>query len=661
MCFNYKAMKINNVVGVKGGIANFRLSNSNIAFTRKLKKDEEKEYSNAIMRAYDYLGIQNRALIIHGPSFPADKKTGIDTKIGSPYAQKEFAHFAKLHGFTDFQVGPGGKHNLNDNSPYTSSVYEKDVRLLNPVELTTNSFANILSKKELKEFTYAPKKTKAQFVRADYDEASEISNALIFRAWENFQEKLGANDPKAKKLNEEYKQFQEDKKYWLDDYAVANMIAYEYKTDYYPVWDKKDQDIFTPAQAERYAQIQQDYAKNIELYKFGQFLLDKQAKMNKETSEIAYIDDLIVAQSNLDVLKNKDIFLEGWCIGARGGGVKNSPQLWGFPLYDPKKLFNEDGSLGVAGKYIKEKLQNSLVASSNIRIDHAMGLVNPWVYRPDSVNYIQDVDDEGNNIEYPDKHNMTGNFLEHLDIEGKENYLRIIPEIVLPTMRENGVDPNKVVWEDLGDRTAPFDRIFREQEHLTGISGLLWKKSSDAQPNNWSYIGCHDNATAQEMADMEEYKKKSCWNSQYLADRLRCDPYKYPEHEELKNKIESSPMELVKAKFSDLMRASDKIQISFSDFFGLGERYNTPGTEGNHNWTLRLPTDWEDKYYNSLTKDSFALNMPEILETAIQSKVDEEVSVEYKDYEETMAFAQPLMDELKHWSKVLKEPEQSET
>ena len=97
------------------------------------------------------------------------------------------------------------------------------------------------------------------------------------------------------------------------------------------------------------------------------------------------IGDLIVAQSNLDVLKNKDIFLSGWSIGVRNGGIKNSPQLWNFPLYDPMQLFNEDGSLGPAGKYIKEKLENALIASSNIRIDHVMGLVNPWVYDADNL------------------------------------------------------------------------------------------------------------------------------------------------------------------------------------------------------------------------------------------------------------------------------------
>ena len=71
-------------------------------------------------------------------------------------------------------------------------------------------------------------------------------------------------------------------------------------------------------------------------------------------------------------------------IGCKYGGPLNSPQLWGIAMPDPNKLFNKDGSLGPSGEFIKAKLQNALSGAQSIRIDHAMGLVNPYIYKPSS-------------------------------------------------------------------------------------------------------------------------------------------------------------------------------------------------------------------------------------------------------------------------------------
>ena len=44
-------------------------------------------------------------------------------------------------------------------------------------------------------------------------------------------------------------------------------------------------------------------------------------------------------------------------MGCPNGG-EYGPQLWNIPVLDPKKLFNDDGSLGDAGLYMKKKLKN---------------------------------------------------------------------------------------------------------------------------------------------------------------------------------------------------------------------------------------------------------------------------------------------------------------
>ena len=93
------------------------------------------------------------------------------------------------------------------------------------------------------------------------------------------------------------------------------------------------------------------------------------------------------------------------------------------------------------------------------------------------------------------------------------------------------------------------------------------------------------------------------------------------------------------------------------DFFGINKSYNTPGTSGGDNWTLRLNPDFKDTYYKSLENNDWAINMPEILHTAVQAKFDEDVSKNYKPYWETKAQIDPLLDRLNHWSEILKEEE----
>ena len=91
----------------------------------------------------------------------------------------------------------------------------------------------------------------------------------------------------------------------------------------------------------------------------------------------------------------------------------------------------------------------------------------------------------------------------------------------------------------------------------------------------------------------------------------------------------------------------------FSDFFGINKRYNTPGTTNKENWTLRLSPDYEDKYYKALENDDWAINMPEILATAVQAKED----MDYVQNKGRLHEASGLIRKLNHYARILKEKE----
>ena len=52
---------------------------------------------------------------------------------------------------------------------------------------------------------------------------------------------------------------------------------------------------------------------------------------------------------------------------------------------------------------------------------------------------------------------------------------------------------------------------------------------------------------------------------------------------------------------------AENMQIFFTDFFQMSQTYNTPGTSGDKNWSLRLPENFEDME---------TINLPRLLKKA---------------------------------------------
>lgn len=649
-------MRVNSVVRLAKGNAS-----RGLAFGRNLREDEKRPYSETINKAMDYLGIQNRALIIHAPSFPAKLSSGEDQKTGTPYGQNEFLDFIKMHGFNSVQLGPNGKLNRKDTSPYTSSVFAKSPLLIDYSQLKSDEFASILSDEEINRKVSKIEIPEENYTYSDFDEANEISNALLNKAWINFKDKLSNGDDKAQKLNNEYEKFQQENAFWLNDYAVLDSIAESYGTDFYPNWNKEDRELIKKVKQgdynakNRYNQILSQDSANV--YKFTQFLVDKQAKSDAQKRDVSYIGDLLVGGSSFDELINEDVFLKGYKLGCNDGGPFNSPQLWGMSVVDPDKLFNKDGSLGPSGEYLKTKLEKALSDSKNIRIDHAIGLVNPYLYEENTVQYAQRPDENGNLVKYPIREKLHSGHISKLGIDKNGNFRKVLNKIILPTLKEHGISPKDVVWEDLGwDSTGVFYEEFKNKEHLNGISGLMWNKGTEAPKDNWAYIGCHDNPPLQQMINDKSLTNQEPWKVNYLAQSMYPADYQYQERMQFREKIKSNPKEYMKAKFADLMNSTKKIQISFMDFFGINQQYNKPGTVGNQNWTLRLNPNYKDTYYKSLSSDDNAINMPEILSMSVNAKVNDDIRYGKVNYNKRHEM-QPLINELNHWAGVLKEKE----
>lgn len=639
-----------------------KISNSDrttFLFGRKLRKDEEQDYrENALQPAFDYLGTEEVAMIVHGTSYPEKAQ---DLGVGSPYgkAAAKFIPFEILHGFNSNQLGPIGViRDAQHISPYKSTVSTRNYLFTDLNDLTTDKYANVLSQSDIDSMIDYTDDNGKDYAYSDFPEAFSNYKYLMKIANKNFKQKLANNDPMAKKLNEEFVQFKKEKGVDIYQDALFDVLTNEYKTMDFNKWSELDKNLIqelknqNPKAIDRYKKITTRSKDDFETYIFGQFILDKQIKENtklRKDLNFKYISDLLVGFSKSDEWSHQDLFLKNWRMGCPNGG-EYGPQLWNIPVLDPKKLFNDDGSLGDAGLYMKKKLDASLDNFENVRIDHALGLIDPYIYDKNSVNGNDFSHFRANNISYMP------------DIDPDGSYKKVLNKIILPTLAEHGIDKDYPVWEDLCTDTHTFNEIYHEKNHLPGITQLEYMRAENSQDDgDWGLVGSHDSDPATKMIKKDWVKDHDAWNIFYLAGFLNSNPKRAKYRDSFCKQIAENDSDRIKAKFAELFLTCKKIQISFADFFGIDKTYNEGGKENDTNWKLRLNKDYEDSYYKNLSSERpTALNMPEILKIAVQAKADMNALKEAQrtgkePQENNSPEVENILNNLDKYEKILKE------
>jgi len=636
------------------------------SFERRLTKEEEIGYKKeAIEPALKYLGTEEVAMIVHGSCFPENKTK--DLGCGSPYgnAALQMIPFKKLHGFNSDQLGPVGViRDANNYSPYDSTISTRNYLFIDFEQLKSDDYANILSDKDLDIGLKETVPTKENYTYTNFPEAFANSKYLLKTANNNLKKQLLLGNLDAINLNKEFEEFKSKKGDVVYKDALFDVLAEQYKTVDFRKWDDEDKNLIQnlskndEAAKKRYKKIVNRAKDDYEAYILGQFIIDKQIKENTKVRKdfgYKYINDLLVGFSKSDEWANQELFLKDYEMGCPFGGP-NGPQTWSIPVLDPKKFFNSDSELGPSGLYLKKKLEDALENFDNVRIDHALGLVDPYIY---DRNTVEVVNNEGRlNLEKFRGDNISN--IQGLDPDG--NYKKVLDRIILPTLAEHGLDKNSPVWEDLVAETKIFNEVYHNQNNLPGISQLEYKRGESVKDKpNWGLIGSHDSIPAIQMVKGWQ-KQADAWNPLYLAGFLNSNPKRAAERDEFCNRIVNDDRERIKAKFAELFLTCKKIQISFADFFGIDKVYNLGGSKKSSNWKLRLNSNYEDSYYDNLASENpTALNMPEILKIAVQAKSDMDNIKLAKENElsdipaQNPPEVQQIINNLDKYEKILKE------
>ena len=600
-----------------------------------------KEYKKTLSDALKVLGKKHMALICHGVSFPAleGENTGFGT-YNSNAAKKLFEFVGGI--FNVIQLGPNGKTKSSDPSPYTGTVFSQNPLFVDLKSLTENKWHKLLSAETFNKIVESnPKKGEN---RAAYSYAIEAYKEAFDEIYKNY---LKLNDKNFKK---EFENFKKENAYWLDTDALYEALSIENNSEYWPKWKNElDKNLFYKADKKeadkRIDEINKKYKDVIEEYKLIQFILAKQGQETKEYTKkngLKMIADRQVAFSDRDCWAYQSLFLDGWSLGCPPDYFSKDGQAWDFNVMDPEKLFNPDGSLGKGGELLK-KLYLKMFKENpgGVRIDHTVGLIDPWVYKkgckpkvsegagrlysspnhPELSKYsIISSDDTDPNFK-PDEEKWVKN----LSDEQIKLYGRMIEKIVIQSAIEAGLDKSAIVAEDLGTLTNPVVKVM-EKYGLAGMKLVQFVIATEPDhpyrcknivPNSWAMTGTHDNRPIRLWAkDMINTEADTPHVNNLMADLYS----EFDGQDMIRHKLYTDDKFLAFSKLVEVFASkAENIQIFFTDFFGLQETYNVPGTSGDKNWSLRIPDNFEEVYYNNL-QNFEALNLPLALSYAIKAR-----------------------------------------
>ena len=608
----------------------------------------KKNKTEVIGKALKALGKKHLALIIHGSSFPSEvnEDTGFGNSNSS--AAKRLIDYASGI-FNVIQLGPAGKTKFCDSSPYTSTIFSNNPLFIDLKQLTTKEYGNLLSEETFNKVVdnnpnKGINKTAYSYIYKAQDEA-------LREAFENFK--------KGKLFKKELKTYIEENEGWLEKDSLYEALSIEHKNDYWLLWKSAtDKNLFNPKNEQdkkeykkRINEIKKKYSDEIEFYSFCQFIAHKQVEATKEyalSKGIKMIADRQVAFSDRDCWAYQSLFLDGWFLGCPPDYFSEDGQSWDFPVMDPEKLFNKNGALAEGGKLMKALFKKMFKENpGGVRIDHIVGLIDPWVYKkgkkpkteegagrlysspehPELSKYAVIAEEDLNYDVIPANEKRVKNLTD----KQIKQYGKLIEKIVISAAKEEGLDKDSIVCEDLGTLTNPVAEVMKEYD-LQGMKLTQFVDPEDEwHPYRckniikrcWVMVGTHDNQPASMWADEMINTHIGYLHAKNLVEDV------YPEIENQDDiivRLTNDSKYLMETKLLELFACeAENIQIFFTDYFGIKDIYNRPGTSGDQNWSLRLPNNFEQVYCKNL-EEHLSINLPLTLEMAIKARGEKFVS-----------------------------------
>lgn len=344
--------------------------------TAPLKQDSFERTQPAYAQAIPFEGInakgivKQRGIFMHITSLPAHRS--FCGQFGDPQTDK-FINWMADAKQTHWIMNP--LNALEDHlCPYSpDGRFSRNKFIVNLNKLVGEDYGKLLKENELPDDITAPMFT--------LDMLEKQKNPRFQLAFERFK-KVDETHP----IKREYKNFlQENNELWLDDYANFDAISKDHGK-VWTMWDKalqtapEDAKAHGVALADWVAPIlkREDYKDRVELYKFEQFLYDKQFnemvdQLNGKGIHLTMDLPIGVSATGVDTWGKKNIFhLDE---NFRPTKVSGCPpedaypytQVWNHALYN----YDEPAFWDYQEAAIKQ-----LLKTSDLRLDHFVGYIN---------------------------------------------------------------------------------------------------------------------------------------------------------------------------------------------------------------------------------------------------------------------------------------------
>ena len=591
------------------------IKSESLNFKRKPTPVEYKYYVSAIKEG---LGVLNKDLgfIIHNSSVPSAK--GVNIGIGSllsKVAKVAFVPFLAGHGFSTIQQEPNYIRRISDPSPYDPLSTSKNIYMIPLEKLASKSYGNLLEKETIDGIL------STSYEKVDYSTVNENFEKTLYIAYLNFKQG-DFKDEFGNSLKAEYANFKTKKYQELEPNAIYETLSILHQEEDWKKWPEQDKYLYDKEENEAYKEaFVRNYEQDIDFHIFKQWLVEREiqsANTNNTVQGLKIIADIPIAFTPAEEWLNKDLFLDGLALGCPPDYFSRDGQRWGFAVLNPKKIFNSDGTLGKGGEFLRKRYESIFETSpGGVRIDHLIGLIDPFVY---SENEPHMTPKNSGRIYSSPNIQIFKDYCKYTDAE----YNAIFEKIIFPAAEKFGIRRNDIICEDLGDQTPPVKRAI-EKLGLTGLSVTQFGYSGvDAPERNVIMLGSHDNQSYIEYTDNLFARASSLGEGRdrfmYKTHILGSDtvvPGK--DVNQYREEIRKDKKKFMTASFAELFTSpAKKVQIFFTDFFGIGKTYNVPGTKKDC-WTLRLDSNFEDLYYDNLKK-GLGINLPEVIAIAIRQK-----------------------------------------
>ena len=598
-------------------------------FSRKLRDEEKQGYTETLKQGLKVLD-KELGIIVHNSTTPSREIE--NTGIGSLLSENARANFIPLlatHGFSKIQQEPDNLRRSWNPSPYSPLTNGKNIYMIPLEKLTTSEYANLLPLSALNYIVeHRPNK---EDNKVDFNYVVDMYDRALSFAYSSFQKQNANNtNPESPigKLAAEFDKYKAQNTEEQEPQAIFEILAREHKTDDWKTWNKTDRNLYnaktekqTQKANNRLSELREKYASEIDFYYFKQMIAEREIEASKARNEelgIRILGDSPIAFTPVEEWQNQDIFLKDIALGCPPDYFSADGQRWGFAVIDPDTIFNEDGSLGEGGKLMQKRYEKMFQSSSGgARIDHIIGLIDPFVY---STKEDKMTPENSGRLYSSPNHKMLGKYAKTTD----EEYAAILTKIVIPAAEKFGLTKDDIICEDLGEVTEPVARVMKNLG-LSGISVTQFDyRGRDTAPEKVIMLGSHDNPSFIEYtqgkfdsaATSETDKEKLSEKAHKLAIDTCTEDDDFDEYED---NIKKNKKDFMLASFVELFTSPAKrVQVFFTDFFGIGKTYNKPG-ETEDCWTLRMPDDIEGEYETNL-KDGKGFNLPEIIARAIRHR-----------------------------------------